>query len=315
MYDDGNKFLAILALFDLSIFVEVYKAHDDDDNNEPTEEMRTIQLAEAVLESVPQSLLQSVFVMRTFIANKNDNNLKSQDTLLLLFSVIASIVSIATKYITVDSTPFVNNNGGAYASEESEKANFCSKKNKCFFINFGYFVRSLWRIGSVTARVLIYSLVWAVMGGAFFICYLIIEILLCTFFVGFVDKKFEKKEQFLFIIVAMVSIYFEDWNTRIFFYVRLIDDILVLSIIFLFSFYSFKCDPVCSDSENRNIDKNIAVKTYIIISAISIVIYSISIVVGAIFKNYIVNVWEDDEGFCGSVKQCLSQVSVSNLKG
>ena len=279
-------------------------------------------MGHAVLESVPQSLLQSVFIMRTFIKgidSNDDNNsgirndLQTTDILILFLSVVASIVSIASKYIVVDASDFVNGNGGQYATEESKNANLCSRNNECVLINFGYVVRSLWRIGSVTARVSIYSLVWSVMGGAFIIGYAIVEFLLAFIFIGCVDTYFEQKEQFLFMIVAMIAIYFEeDAQERLFFYLRLFDDILLLCIIIIFSFYKFNCS-FCSNSENRNIDKNIAVRIYIIISAISIVIYSVSLVVGAIIKPYIRRVWERDGKFCASVEDCLTNCDDSHL--
>ena len=211
---------------------EVYNAHKDADMDEPTQEMRTIQLAEAILESVPQSLLQSVFIIRTFIDNESD--LQTTDILLLFLSIIASIISIATKYIIVDGTEIVNSNGGdVYATANSEKANVCSKKNACFLINEGYVIRSLWRIGSVTARVTIYSLVWSVMGGAFLIGYAFFELLLSLIFIGCFDSSFETKEQYLFMIVAMVSIYNDEYNghARLFYYIRLLDDILILCVM------------------------------------------------------------------------------------
>ena len=38
---------------------------------------------------------------------------------------------------------------------------------KVYFVSFGYVIRVLWRLSAVSSRFIIFSLIWAVMGGAF----------------------------------------------------------------------------------------------------------------------------------------------------
>jgi len=61
----------ILRLFDLYIFKMVYESHEKAKSDtsqivEPSKGQRGVQLAEAVLESLPQTILQLVFVLKAF---------------------------------------------------------------------------------------------------------------------------------------------------------------------------------------------------------------------------------------------------------
>eukprot|EP01083_Nonionella_stella_P131735 400438_1 len=66
---------------------------------EPVSKQYSVQFGEAILESMPQIVLQSVFMVRS--ANARGLNEES-NVLLLMLSVIASLISISNKYVYVD---------------------------------------------------------------------------------------------------------------------------------------------------------------------------------------------------------------------
>ena len=114
-----TKYLdAFLCLLELYIIKQVYLAHkekncnrkdvgDTDKNSnkhtqdemEATPEMQSVKWVEAIFESFPQTLLQSVFILRTY---GTQFDAASIDLLYFLFSLFWSVVSISNKFITID---------------------------------------------------------------------------------------------------------------------------------------------------------------------------------------------------------------------
>ena len=66
---------------------------------EPTPEMRVLKWIEAIFESFPQALLQSVFIIRTF---DSEFDIKNDNRFFFEFSLAWSIISTANKFISVD---------------------------------------------------------------------------------------------------------------------------------------------------------------------------------------------------------------------
>ena len=113
-----TKYLdAFLCLLELYIIKQVYLTHaiqknenssDDDATNrnsgkqdelEATPEMQSVKWVEAIFESFPQTLLQSVFILRTYGTQFDEN---SNDLLFFLFSLFWSVISTSNKFITID---------------------------------------------------------------------------------------------------------------------------------------------------------------------------------------------------------------------
>eukprot|EP01084_Bolivina_argentea_P271588 462175_1 len=98
--DDWNVYVidVCLSLVDMYVIRAVYKAIKGD-AQEPTPKQKMIQLAESVFESLPQVVLQSVFIIRS----NNDAKLREDSTLYLVaISLIASLFSVTNKYIWLD---------------------------------------------------------------------------------------------------------------------------------------------------------------------------------------------------------------------
>lgn len=81
---------------------------------------KAIQLLEGVLESLPEVVMQSVFVIRSYndeylVEREGDNNLFQ----LIILSIFASIISIANKYIWLDGTTMIKNVSSLIVSKET----------------------------------------------------------------------------------------------------------------------------------------------------------------------------------------------------
>eukprot|EP01083_Nonionella_stella_P243756 849051_1 len=103
--DDESRWILLidgccLGLLDLYIVKAVYQAIKDE-ATEPSPRQKMIQLTESIFESLPQVVLQSVFLIRSW----NDEELKRDDnnsTGLVAMSLVASLFSISNKYCWVD---------------------------------------------------------------------------------------------------------------------------------------------------------------------------------------------------------------------
>merc|ERR1712154_22400 len=119
---------------------------------EATPRQKLVQLIESIFESLPQIVLQSVFLIKS----QNDDKLKANSNIYLVaISLAASLFSIANKCIWMDKDCVV---------EEAQEAKL---KTNMPFINGWYVLRVIWRFSFVTTRFLVFSLIWSVFGGAF----------------------------------------------------------------------------------------------------------------------------------------------------
>ena len=99
---------------------------------------------------MPQIMLQSVFIIRSY----NDPNIEDGDLLLISFSVMASLISIANKYIFLDENT---------VTVKGKSLNPKMKFPSCF--NYFYILRVVWRVSDVISKFAIYVLIWTVLGG------------------------------------------------------------------------------------------------------------------------------------------------------
>eukprot|EP01083_Nonionella_stella_P109816 320665_1 len=121
---------------------------------EPQKNQMFVQLGEAITESMPQMVLQSVFLIRSV----NDPHMfLSSNIGLLLFSVLASLFSIASKLVWYD-----KEQGRVFELAVSLKP-----RQECpHCVQYWYVVRVLWRFSYVLAKFVAFTLIWAVLGGA-----------------------------------------------------------------------------------------------------------------------------------------------------
>eukprot|EP01084_Bolivina_argentea_P055781 102200_1 len=224
---------------------------------EPAEYQMLLQCGESVLESLPQIILQSVFIIRS----GNDQKLKAGNIVLIFLSVIASLLSIANKFIWVDKV------GPSVASKAQSL-----KPRKIFpgCINYWYLVRVLWRICSIMSTFSIYVLIWTVLGGEWLpICAVILFIAwIIVFMYGW-------KEHFLggcaidFTAMAAVMINRNIWSV---FVAKYILNGIGLSMIAVFGTLSFECG-ICADPVSRqfmNVSDNYRMLLYFIMGCFAL---------------------------------------------
>ena len=135
---------------------------------------RVFQLYEAMFESMPQIILQSIFLLRSY------NTPLSQDSnsFLVVTSLIASALCISTKIVTWDINR-LSSQSKSIASSHGCKVKLICWNNKCSFdgCNNWYFIRVFWRLSNIFNRFIILSLIWTVLGGIIFAIYIGISIL------------------------------------------------------------------------------------------------------------------------------------------
>ena len=310
LFVDNDYTRAILSIFDFAIFYEVYHAYKEN-TDEPTDNMFSMQMCEAVTESVPQVVLQSVFIVRTwrensgnFINNNNNNNttdddsinnnsvatLSASDISLIILSICASIISISNKFIKAD-------DGVTGSTDTCVKSGLCCSKENVNKKNItglvGYYIRVVWRLSCVTSRVVIYSMIWALIGGwylAFYFCFeCIFNIVLHVCCLGGNETTENKIFRGIFSIVSMFGYEKDNSNGYYLFYIHIIDNCISLTFITIFGLNKFECDITCADSENRNVNKNDAAMIYVIVGWVAITISTILMFIGGYF-GYLINV-------------------------
>ena len=180
----------ILVFFELLIFEEIYVSHsgivrrmstsqdkhDINNNNnkkasdiDTTTSFKYVRNLEAVFESIPQSVLQTVFLMRTEwqFNNINENNVTSSSDFLIAISaisIIQSIVSMSNAIIKNDNCEMTLPQWKIY------KKRFPPSKE--------FLKHSLWRFSEIIYRIGLLSLIWTVCEGYIFSLIIGIEFLL-----------------------------------------------------------------------------------------------------------------------------------------
>ena len=139
-------FLGLIDMYILkTVYLSISWGYDT-----PSPRQKVTQLTEAVFESLPQIVLQSIFIIKA----SNDPYLQSNNTLYLVtISLISSLFSIANKYTWLD--------GEAVVDAAKEVEFHC----ECPCINIWYVIRIIWRFSLIALRFCVLCLTWAVMGG------------------------------------------------------------------------------------------------------------------------------------------------------
>lgn len=263
VYGDSINYYKIpLAFFDLLVFVEIWEAHQKNEDDLGDTNLVFVVIGESVTESVPQMLLQSVFLIRTW----NESSLTLNETLFVFLSIIASLMSITGKYTLLDRYSFGDECETSRANVSKFKQN-TSSFDKYFccggFMNFGYWFRIIWRFCLVTTKISIYVLMSSVVGGWYLAFYTIFEGLSCIVigFCGGSDEDIVNKLGTS--IICMVTICNVE---KIFCWIiRFIDNMLVLELIAMFCTSKFEC-YWCADPNNRNVDNNLSVLIFLSIA-------------------------------------------------
>eukprot|EP00485_Elphidium_margaritaceum_P011826 CAMPEP_0202699404 /NCGR_PEP_ID=MMETSP1385-20130828/12623_1 /ASSEMBLY_ACC=CAM_ASM_000861 /TAXON_ID=933848 /ORGANISM="Elphidium margaritaceum" /LENGTH=760 /DNA_ID=CAMNT_0049356339 /DNA_START=146 /DNA_END=2428 /DNA_ORIENTATION=- len=228
-----------LGLIDMYVIKAVLFAIKQD-AEEPTAKQRMIQLMESIFESLPQIVLQSVFIVRS----QNDPVLSTESSWLIGLSLLGSLWSISSKYIYADKYGVI---------EAAEEAKFSLKK-PC--INGLYMLRVVWRFSLVAVRFLVCSLVWTALGGVIMCLFVPSSFALWLALSSIEIYKIQgastsnqKADNVIlsviaFSLIALVSP--PSYKSRLFAIGHIVETLLALSIITWFAFdVSVSC-PMCS---------------------------------------------------------------------
>eukprot|EP01083_Nonionella_stella_P029686 81651_1 len=213
---------------------------------EPTEDQGMLQMVEAVTESMPQIVLQSVFLIRS--ANDSSEQLAEGSNMdLLLFSVLASLFSISNKFVWADTQGFVREIARSLKPRQSFPG--------C--VNYWYIARAFWRLCHFLSKFAAFTLIWVVLGGAW------LPIWAGTIFIVWsmwvmrqlrMDSNYNHCEVVsegfilgLFYIVALLNPS-KQWVSH--FIYKWIETTIALTAITVFGMIQFKCG-ICADSALR----------------------------------------------------------------
>eukprot|EP01083_Nonionella_stella_P017990 50333_1 len=170
---EKNIFRCILQLFDLLIFTEIYESHrkvvhqiknkkikDKTSPIESTLSFKYVRQMEAVFESVPESVLQLVYVMRS--ASTGD-----VDVEIFVISILQSIISMVN---SITNNDYTRMQGEAF-----------SKYKQRLPPTWECFKHVLCRLAEVIHRIVLLALLWTVCGGFVFGIAIIFELLIIGF--------------------------------------------------------------------------------------------------------------------------------------
>lgn len=164
---------AVLQLFDLLIFEEIFESHNKiihqmrnkksievkDGAIESTLSFKYIRNFEAVFESIPQSVLQLVFIMR--IESVDDNYGMG---VIFVISIIQSVISMTNSILNNDYTQMQDDKWKKYKQRLPP--------------TFEFFKHAICRLSEVIYRIGLFSLFWTVCGGLPFAIMLSVDLLM-----------------------------------------------------------------------------------------------------------------------------------------
>eukprot|EP01084_Bolivina_argentea_P194761 334229_1 len=230
---------------------------DENDVEEiaPSAPQEMAQIFESIFESMPQIILQSIFVIRS----ANDEVLKSASSndILIMVSIIASLISIANKYIAV-----------ADVDSVVDKAKSLKPRQECpGCIQYWYIIRLLWRIFDIMSSFVVYVLIWGVMGGAWLPIWFVL-IYIMWVIVYYVLRDDELPKSMVSGIVCSVGMFM--FESVIPHFCKYMETIIGLIIITIFTLIEFDCWQ-CSDAKERQMTSNNRIMIFVIMGWISLV--------------------------------------------
>eukprot|EP01083_Nonionella_stella_P223828 797280_1 len=223
---------------------------DVEEEIEPAEKQFLVQLCEAIFESMPQIVLQSVFVIRS----ENETMLQNGSNIyLIMFSVIASLLSISNKFVFMDKEQ-VSSTAGALKPREHFP--------DC--IQYWYVVRVIWRMFHIMARFCIFVLIWVILGGTWLPIWIIcVGTYWFTIYRKLIRKidphKFHGAKS-VFGTISCIGTYFEAdlsayTESVLLISCVFIQNVIGLGLITIFGVFSFECG-ICADPNTRQVFDN-----------------------------------------------------------
>eukprot|EP01083_Nonionella_stella_P102687 292297_1 len=186
----------VFGALELMIFLGIYVDFKEKKNSGNAKKgagngQKVCQCTEGVLESLPEVIMQSVFIMRAL----NDDTLQEVAghlDWLIFISIIASLLSITSKYVWIDEIAVRESAKTIFPKKEDfNKAEPLLGEWRCLgshYISYGYIIRMVWRLSAVTARFVIFALIWVTLGGAFEI--IMIPIMMLVWYIAIFSIAF-----------------------------------------------------------------------------------------------------------------------------
>jgi len=176
----------LLQCFDLLIYEEIYESHKKHrkhiESMASTLSFKYIRSLEAVFESLPQSVLQIVFIIRTRLYDVDAIN---------WVSLVWSIWSMANSIVNNDNTYMQHDRYRAYKKRLPPTAKFL-RHAAC-------------RLSEVLYRIGVLSLFWVICGGEAFAVMLVLDLCLMIATVAYLASKGEMKFNRKNVLSAVVS--------------------------------------------------------------------------------------------------------------
>eukprot|EP01084_Bolivina_argentea_P271490 461993_1 len=254
-----------LALVDMYIIQAIYKAIKGE-QEKPSPKQKVIQLCEAMAESLPQVVLQSVFIMRGY----NDPVLRNDNTIYLVgFSLLASMLSITNKFIWLDEECVV---------EDAQQPQLSKKQP---FINKWYLLRSIWRFSLLLTRFAAVTSLWVVLGGWFWGIYLGISLLVwstITVYLKYIEDKDDSDFYFLDHVVIPLVLGIAclaavpGVQSYLYAFTHALDMVILMSIVTIFSFNTIIDCSICADPMQRQATHNPYILSFIVVGWCSMVV-------------------------------------------
>eukprot|EP01084_Bolivina_argentea_P148558 259681_1 len=205
----------IIQFLDMELFRALYINYLCD-KGEPCSPQRWITSLEAVFESSPQALIQTIFLIKTKSFSGSP---------VIVISLCFSLLTIISKIISDDR--IISVVGARYISFNKR---FCS----CSCISWLYLIRYLWRIFDVSTRIFIASLIWLGLGGYYLFISLIIETVILL-----VICVCSKRSEFLFSVVTIIVSKSDEFSKKVSLFLiiyRCSFNFVFMSIITLFTY-------------------------------------------------------------------------------
>ena len=186
-----------LGMFDLLIMTFVWGKITQNNNmftqmEQDEDELMMIsnlQVVEILFETLPQILLQSLFLMRTFDNDAVYDTNNTFNIYLVWVSLFISVVSATNKMSHI-----VMTRGGGVSARDEFKNKY-NIRSKCPIINIGLLSKKIFFISTILTRLFVYSLLWSVCGGMFALFCIIIFAFLLQIVLWLSIPKFEQLSQ------------------------------------------------------------------------------------------------------------------------
>ena len=200
--------LTILQFFDLS-FIITLKINYQFQNITPCNPQRYITNLEAIFEAAPQFIIQLYFII-TLNMKQNSNGTKNDSTtnVILVISLFFSLVSIVSKKLSQDKEcvnrkwQTINLLSKKRAEEELEQIESATEQEKeqnlyyyntdfvfCS-LNAKHFIhRIIWRLFIILHRLILWMLIWRIIGGVWFISCILYEFTFYAIIYFFTSKN------------------------------------------------------------------------------------------------------------------------------